>query len=60
MSVKNGATIYFSQLVTERLGPIWIAASANGLVDIETEYDTVTSWTNSASDHGAVWADFTV
>ena len=24
----------------------------------ETEYDTVTSWTNQASDHGAVWADF--
>ena len=34
MSVKNGATIFFSQLVTEQLGLIWIAASANGLVEI--------------------------
>jgi endonuclease/exonuclease/phosphatase family metal-dependent hydrolase len=35
-----------------------MTTSAKGLVDIETEYDTVTSSTNSASDHGAVWADF--
>lgn len=24
----------------------------------ETQYSSVTSWTNQASDHGAVWADF--
>lgn len=24
----------------------------------EIEYDSVTSWTNQASDHGAVWAEF--
>ena len=27
-------------------------------VPVEKEYDTVTTWTNQASDHGAVWADF--
>jgi endonuclease/exonuclease/phosphatase family metal-dependent hydrolase len=27
-------------------------------IDTETEFDTVTHWTNAASDHGAVWADF--
>lgn len=27
-------------------------------VDDEVEYDTVTHWANSGSDHGAVWADF--
>jgi endonuclease/exonuclease/phosphatase family metal-dependent hydrolase len=37
-----------------------MTTSSKGVVDIETEYDTVTSWTNSASDHGAVWADFTL
>ncbi len=26
----------------------------------EVEYDTVGSWTNQASDHGAVWAEFEV
>lgn len=26
----------------------------------ETQYNTVTHWTNAASDHGAVWADFTM
>lgn len=27
-------------------------------IDDETQYNTVTHWTNAASDHGAVWADF--
>ena len=27
-------------------------------IDNETQYSTVTHWTNAASDHGAVWADF--
>lgn len=27
-------------------------------VDNETEYNSVTHWSNQASDHGAVWADF--
>jgi endonuclease/exonuclease/phosphatase family metal-dependent hydrolase len=35
-----------------------LTTSAQGLVDVETQYDTVTSWTNSASDHGAIWAEF--
>ena len=35
-----------------------MTTSSKGLVDIETEYNTVTSLANSASDHGAVWADF--
>lgn len=26
----------------------------------EIEYDTVTAWTNQASDHGAVWAEFSI
>jgi endonuclease/exonuclease/phosphatase family metal-dependent hydrolase len=34
--------------------------SSNGLVEIEKEHDTVTHWTNAASDHGAVWAEFTL
>jgi endonuclease/exonuclease/phosphatase family metal-dependent hydrolase len=33
---------------------------SNGLVDVEEEYDSVTHWTNAASDHGAVWAEFDV
>lgn len=32
--------------------------SASDLVSTETEYPTVTHWTNEASDHGAVWASF--
>jgi endonuclease/exonuclease/phosphatase family metal-dependent hydrolase len=35
-----------------------LTTSSNGLVDIEEEYDTVTHWTNCASDHGAVWVEF--
>lgn len=34
MSVKNGAVIYFTQLDTNQLGSIWIAASEVGLVEI--------------------------
>jgi len=26
----------------------------------ETEFDTITHWTNAASDHGAVWAEFSI
>lgn len=37
-----------------------LLTSASGVVDVETEYETVTSWTNAASDHGAVWAEFDV
>jgi endonuclease/exonuclease/phosphatase family metal-dependent hydrolase len=35
-----------------------LTTSSNGLVRVEEEYDTVTHWTNAASDHGAVWAEF--
>jgi endonuclease/exonuclease/phosphatase family metal-dependent hydrolase len=35
------------------------SAAAAGVVK-ETGYPSVTSWTNSASDHGAVWAEFDV
>lgn len=35
-----------------------LTTSSNGLVDVEEEYDTVTHWTNAASDHGAVWGEF--
>jgi endonuclease/exonuclease/phosphatase family metal-dependent hydrolase len=34
--------------------------TASGVVDIETEYPTVTHWTNAASDHGAVWVDLDI
>ena len=35
-----------------------ITSESDGLVKIEQEYETVTHWTNAASDHGAVWAEF--
>jgi len=35
-----------------------MTASSSGAVDAEEEYDTVSHWTNAASDHGAVWAEF--
>lgn len=34
-----------------------LTSAVAGIPD-ETEYPTVTSWKNQASDHGAVWADF--
>jgi len=37
-----------------------ITTSSNGLVPVETEYDTVHKWSDAASDHGAVWAEFTL
>ena len=33
-----------------------LTGTPNSGVATETEYDTVTHWTNQASDHGAVWA----
>jgi endonuclease/exonuclease/phosphatase family metal-dependent hydrolase len=51
----------FSKAGVERRGIANLkkmTTSSNGLVDVETEYNTVTNWANSASDHGAVWADF--
>ncbi len=35
-----------------------LTQSTNGTIPIETEFDSVTHWTNGASDHGAVWAEF--
>ena len=35
-----------------------LTTTSNGLVDVEEEFDTVTHWTNAASDHGAVWVEF--
>ena len=32
--------------------------ASDDAVDTESQYDTVTHWTNAASDHGAVWAEF--
>jgi endonuclease/exonuclease/phosphatase family metal-dependent hydrolase len=32
--------------------------ASNNAIDNETQYSSVTHWTNAASDHGAVWADF--
>jgi endonuclease/exonuclease/phosphatase family metal-dependent hydrolase len=47
--VRQG--IYNLKAITEKAG---------GTVDIETEYPTVTNWTDAASDHGAVWAEFNI
>lgn len=35
-----------------------LTTSSNGVVPVEKEYKKVTHWTNAASDHGAVWAEF--
>jgi endonuclease/exonuclease/phosphatase family metal-dependent hydrolase len=35
-----------------------LTSDSNGAVDVEEQHDTVTHWTNAASDHGAVWAEF--
>jgi predicted extracellular nuclease len=32
--------------------------ASDNTIENETQYDTVTNWTNAASDHGAVWAEF--
>lgn len=32
----------------------------NGRIPVEVEFDTVHHWTNAASDHGAVWAEFSL
>jgi endonuclease/exonuclease/phosphatase family metal-dependent hydrolase len=32
--------------------------SGNAAIPDETQFGSVTHWTNAASDHGAVWADF--
>jgi endonuclease/exonuclease/phosphatase family metal-dependent hydrolase len=37
-----------------------LTSSSNGLVPIEEEFDKVTHWTNAASDHGGVWAEFEI
>lgn len=34
-----------------------LTTSSNGSVAVEEEFDTVTHWTNAASDHGAIWAE---
>jgi hypothetical protein len=35
-----------------------LTTDANRAVKVEEQFDTVTHWTNQASDHGAVWARF--
>jgi endonuclease/exonuclease/phosphatase family metal-dependent hydrolase len=35
-----------------------LTEGSNGGVEVETQYNSVTHWTNAASDHGAVWAEF--
>jgi endonuclease/exonuclease/phosphatase family metal-dependent hydrolase len=52
----------FLQAGVERRGiyDLNTLTAANGAVDVETEYETVTYWTNAASDHGAVWVDLDV
>jgi endonuclease/exonuclease/phosphatase family metal-dependent hydrolase len=53
----------FSRAGVERRGMYnlrKLTTDSGGLVDIEQQYDTVTSWANAASDHGAVWAEFEI
>jgi endonuclease/exonuclease/phosphatase family metal-dependent hydrolase len=61
--VSNPLKEHFLRAGVERRG-IYnlkkLTTASNGAVDLEQEYDTVTHWTNAASDHGAVWADFTL
>lgn len=47
----------FIKAGVERRGIFKLSELTNGL---ETEFDTVTSWRNAASDHGAVWAEFDI
>lgn len=49
----------FLQAGVERRGiyDLNTLTAASGVVDVETEYPSVTYWTNAASDHGAVWVD---
>ena len=35
-----------------------LTSNSGNSVDVEKQYDKVTHWTNAASDHGAVWAEF--
>jgi len=37
-----------------------LTQNAGSGIPVETEYDSVTHWTNAASDHGAVWAEFSL
>ena len=37
-----------------------LTESSNGAVTVETQFDTVGHWTDAASDHAALWADFTL
>jgi len=51
----------FRQAGVERRGIYHLnqlTTSSQGQVDVEEEYETVRHWTNGASDHGAVWAEF--
>jgi len=53
----------FSQAGVERRGIHnlkKLTTESGRLVDVEQQYDTVTSWANAASDHGAVWAEFEI
>lgn len=35
-----------------------LTTKTNGTIPVETEWPEVDHWTNAASDHGAVWAEF--
>jgi len=47
----------FAKAGVERRGIYRLAQITGGA---EREFDTVTRWTDAASDHGAVWAEFTL
>ena len=35
-----------------------LTKDASGTLNVEKQFDSVSHWTNAASDHGAVWAEF--
>jgi endonuclease/exonuclease/phosphatase family metal-dependent hydrolase len=37
-----------------------MTTASNGKVPVEKEYDSVKKWADAASDHGAVWAEFSL
>ena len=55
--VSNPLKSMFVQAGVERRGIHKLSSITNG---DESQFDTVTSAANAASDHGAVWADFSV
>ncbi len=61
--ISEGLKRYFKDSGVERRG-IYnlkkLTTNSDGDVSIENQFDTVTHWTNQASDHGSVWVEFDI